>query len=253
MIAEFLEHGSYLAIVVVLILTGSGLPIPEEVPIVAAGILSAPPDGPLNPWLALGCCLFGALAGDCVMYWIGYHFGRNVVREHPWWARFVKPEREAQIERMIDKHGLKVFFLARFLVGLRSPVYLSAGILRVPFRRFLAIDLFCATVVIGTFFTLSYSYGREIIGWIRGAEYGLWAILVLALAAGSIYYWRKRRRLRSKPAGVEPETSGCAAEESDSAKSLAPIPDQFQEHAGSGQVDLGQVDPGQVGNIEEVV
>ena len=42
------DHISYLGIIIVLILTGSGLPIPEEVPIVAAGIASSL--GKLNPW-----------------------------------------------------------------------------------------------------------------------------------------------------------------------------------------------------------
>jgi membrane protein DedA with SNARE-associated domain len=192
MIDLLLAHCSYLGIIIVLILTGSGLPIPEEVPVIAAGILSA--HGQLVPWLAFASCLFGALAGDCVMYWIGRHFGRSVVREHPWWAHFVKPEREAQIEMMMRRHGLKVFFLARFLVGLRSPVYLSAGILRVPFRRFLLIDLFCATTVIGTFFGLSYVFGTTIVGWIRNAEYVLTGVVLLGLVGGGIYWWRRHRR-----------------------------------------------------------
>jgi membrane protein DedA with SNARE-associated domain len=200
-----LQHGSYFAIVLVLILTGSGLPIPEEVPVVAAGILSA--HGQLHPWLALACCLFGALAGDGVMYWIGYHFGRNVLREHRWWGRFLKPQREAQIEQMIEQHGLKVFFLARFLVGLRSPVYLSAGILRVPFRRFLLIDLFCATTVIGTFFLLSYRYGTAIVRWIRGAEIWLSVTMVLVALAIGIYYWRRRNRRRRLAEAAESEPS----------------------------------------------
>ncbi|HYW78848.1 MAG TPA: DedA family protein [Thermoguttaceae bacterium] len=192
MIEILLGHGSYLLIIVVLVLTGSGLPIPEEVPIVAAGILAS--HGRLDPHWAMAACLFGALAGDCVMYWIGYHFGRSVLREHPWWAHFVRPEREAQIEQMIAQHGLKVFFLARFLVGLRSPVYLSAGILRVPFRRFLLIDLVCATSVIGLFFMLSYRYGQTITGWIRRAEFGLWGIVILVLLGVGVFYWRRRRR-----------------------------------------------------------
>jgi len=184
------------------VLTGTGLPIPEEVPIVAAGILAA--RGIIDPYWALAACLFGALAGDCVMYWIGYHFGRNVVREHPWWAHLVKPEREAQIEQMLQRHGLKVFFLARFLVGIRSPVYLSAGILHVPFRRFFLIDLFCATTVIGLFFTLSYKFGQSIIEWIRGAEYGLTAAVVIALTGVAIFYWRRHRR-NLKQADTEPK------------------------------------------------
>ena len=238
--AEFLlSHGpllAYVGIAVFLMLTGAGLPVPEEVFIIAAGVASSHYQE-LNPWLALSACLLGALAGDCIMYWIGYHFGRNVLREHRWWARFVKPEREAQVERMINKHGLKVFFLARFLVGLRSPVYLSAGILRVPFRRFLMIDLFCATVVIGLFFSLSYRYGTAITGWIRGAEVGLWVIVVLVLIGVGVYYYYWRRRGR-KQAQLGPEPGESPSPEPELARPLPPVPAQLEE---------------QVANIEEVV
>lgn len=192
-----LAHGSYLGIIAILILTGSGLPIPEEVPVIAAGLLSA--HGQMDPWLALGSCLIGAILGDCVMYWIGHHFGRRVLREHHWWTRFVKPERELQIEAMLQQHGLKVFFLARFLVGIRAPVYLSAGILRVPFRRFLLIDLFCASTVIGTFFGLSYRYGTTITRLIRHVEYVLSGVVFVALVAVGLYLWyRHRRRLAQR-------------------------------------------------------
>jgi membrane protein DedA with SNARE-associated domain len=211
MIDLLLSHGSYLAIIVVLILTGAGLPVPEEVAIVAAGILSS--HGRLDPWLALAACLFGALAGDCVMYWIGRHFGRRVLWERHWWARFVKPQREAQIEEMIQKHGLKVFFLARFLVGLRSPVYLSAGILRVPFRQFLLIDLFCATTVIGLFYSLSYRYGTTITGWIQEAELWLTVVVVLALIGVGCFYWRRHRRKPAESPGVPPEEALPAPEQ----------------------------------------
>ncbi|MBN2021655.1 MAG: DedA family protein [Pirellulales bacterium] len=220
-----LTHGSYLVITIVLILTGAGLPVPEEVPIIAAGLLSA--HGRLDPWLAAGCCLFGALAGDCVMYYLGYRFGRRVIREHPWWVRCVSPEREAQIEWMLQQHGLKVFFLARFLVGLRSPVYLSAGVLRVPFRRFLLIDLFCATMVIGTFFGLSYVYGEAITRWIQGAEYVLTGVVVLCLIAAAAYLWRRHRRAElEKNQDPPPE-----------ATSLSEAPDQHDAHCASGWRD----------------
>ena len=188
----FLTHGSYLTIFLVLVLTGSGLPIPEEVPIIAAGILSA--RATLNPWLAFAWCLLGALIGDCVMYFIGYHFGRPVLQEHPWWARFVTAEREAQIEQQFRQHGFKVFFVARFLVGIRSPVYLTAGILRVSFRRFLMIDLFCATMVVGTFFWLTYLFGTTITKWIKEGEAVLTIVVMLALAGVSIYLWRRYYR-----------------------------------------------------------
>ena len=207
---------AYLAITLLMISTGAGFPLPEEVFIVAAGVASTHPPGVplLNPWWALLCLLFGALAGDCIMYWIGFHFGRSVVREHRWWARFVTPEREAQMERTIRKHGLKVLFLARFLVGLRSPVYLTTGILHVPFRRFLLYDLFCATIVIGTFFTLSYGYGEAIYNSIRELEVLITIIVVLVVAAIGIRLWRRHRRRRAEAEASPPE-SDKPSEQSD--------------------------------------
>jgi membrane protein DedA with SNARE-associated domain len=192
MTSFLLTPSSYLAIVLVLVLTGSGLPIPEEVPIIAAGILSA--NGTLDPLVAFLCCLFGAIAGDCVMYWVGYHFGRGVLRDHRWWARFITPERETDIEIKFRRHGLKVFLLARFLVGLRSPVYLTAGILRVSFRRFFLIDLVCATAVVGTFFGLTYLFGQQITQWIRNAEALLSVVVVIVLTSVVFYVWRRHVR-----------------------------------------------------------
>jgi membrane protein DedA with SNARE-associated domain len=193
---------SYLAIVVVLVLAGSGLPIPEEVPIIAAGILSA--HGSLEPLPAFLCCLFGAVAGDCIMYAIGYHFGRGILNEHRWWARFLTPEREAQVEENFRHHGLKVFLVTRFLVFLRSPVYVTAGILRVSFRRFLLIDLVCATVVVGTFFGLTYLFGQHITQWLRHIEVLLTIVAVIVLACLGFYLWHRHRRKLSEASRQSP-------------------------------------------------
>lgn len=185
----------YLVIMLVLIVTGTGLPIPEEVPIIAAGVLCH--DGRMEVGLALVVCIVGALLGDCIMYAIGYHFGRSVLREHRWFARFLTPQREARIEKMIQEHGIKMFLMARFMVGLRSPVYLTSGILRVPFRRFIFIDAICASIVIGFFFGLSYVFAPHIQlawQWIRGAEYTLTGVVLVAAIAGMYWYVYQRRQ-----------------------------------------------------------
>lgn len=194
---EFFSQGAsaYGGIVLVLVLTGAGLPVPEELPVFAAGVLSR--HGTLHWGLAYASCLIGALGGDCVMYCIGRYFGRALLREKHWFAPFMSPEREADIEEKIKRHGLKVFFLARFLVGIRSPVYLAAGILRVPFRRFILTDLFCATVVITLFFSLGYAFANHIRDWwqaIRHAEYTLTVVAVIAIVG--LYFFIRRRRAR---------------------------------------------------------
>jgi membrane protein DedA with SNARE-associated domain len=189
-----LNHGSYLGIILFLVLTGCGLPIPEEVPVVTAGVLAA--QGGLNPLGGFLACLIGALLGDSVIYAIGYHWGHSLLKVHPRFARFLHAEREAKFERMIQRHGIKVLFAARFMIGVRSPVYLSAGILRVPFRRFLLTDLFCATAVVGIFYWLTYAFGDHIARWLRQAELGLTTLIVVAiLAVAAFFYSRHRKRL----------------------------------------------------------
>lgn len=188
----------YLLVGVPIALTGMGLPVPEEFFVIGAGIASHA--GTLEPWLALLTCLIGALLGDCAMYAIGYHFGHGLVREHPWFAKLLHPRRERQMEAMIRKHGLKVFLTARFLVGVRSPVYVAAGVLRVSFRQFLLFDALCASLVVSLFFGLGYGFADHIMGlWdeIREAEKALTAIIVAAVAAVAFYfYWRHRQRVK---------------------------------------------------------
>ena len=192
---DWFERGSYLGIILFLTLTGIGLPVPEEVPIVAAGVASRA--GALHWYYALPACLVGALLGDSLMYAIGRFFGARILKEHPWWSGFLTPERERTIENLLRKHGIKAFFVARFLVGLRSPFYLTAGILKVKYRWFLLADFICASVVIGGFFGLAYLFGERITGLIQSATRGFTAITItvglVALAVIAFFSFRQRR------------------------------------------------------------
>jgi len=192
-VADFLViGGGYFGIILFLMLTGCGLPIPEEVPIVLAGILSA--QGKLQPEWAFAACLVGALIGDSIMYAIGYHFGHGLLARHPKIGKFIGAQREEQFEQSILRHGFKVMLLARFMVGVRGPVYLAAGVVRMPFRRFLLWDAVCATLVVGTFFGLSYAYGEKITGLIRDAELQLTLVLLAILGIATLWWLRRRRQ-----------------------------------------------------------
>jgi membrane protein DedA with SNARE-associated domain len=175
-----------------LILTGCGLPIPEEVGIIAAGVWAA--DGAMLFWLGLLACLFGCIVGDSIMYAIGYRFGKSVLRQHPMFTGFLTPERERHIEQLIRRRGAAVLFTSRFLVGVRGPVYLTAGILHFPYRRFLLTDLVCATIVVTLFYSLAWFFGPEIITWIRTAEEGITIAVIAAIVIGAVLFWVHHRR-----------------------------------------------------------
>lgn len=188
-IIEQVPYLAYAAFTVFLALTGLGLPIPEEAPLVLAGVLSA--NGTLEyPLLAYLSCLLGSLIGDSIMYGIGRHFGHGFLLSHPKIAKFVDPEKEEQFEHIVNRHGFKALLLTRFLIGVRGPVYFAAGAARVPYLRFLCWDLVAATMVVSVVFGLAYKYGDHVSTWIKEAQYGLTALafVVIASAVGFILY-----------------------------------------------------------------
>lgn len=209
--SSFIRSWSYLGIIGFLVLTGCGLPIPEEVPIIAAGLMSK---STLNPWLALASCFVGAIVGDMVMYGIGRKFGRRLLQRGGFFAGYLSPEREREIEEQFRLHGMKVLFVARFLAGVRSPIYLTAGILKVPFRRFVIADSLCASIVIPIFFGLAYLFSEQINEiWqaLRQAEIAATTAVVCAAVVGLIFYRRVRRRsaAASEADSIAAESSNC--------------------------------------------
>jgi membrane protein DedA with SNARE-associated domain len=190
-LALLFHPSSYFGIVVFLILTGCGMPVPEEVAIVLAGVLSA--EEKLYWGWALLSCLVGALLGDCVMYGIGRRFGETLLSAHPRLSKLLGAEREKRFEDAIERHAFKVMILARFMVGVRGPVYLAAGVIRMPFRKFILIDLICATLVVSLVFGLSYLFGAGVLNWIRDAEWTLTiTIALVSLIAGVYLFWNRK-------------------------------------------------------------
>ena len=192
MVLDFFTNPGYLGIVVFLVLTGCGMPIPEEVPIILAGVYSA--DGKLVLEWAYAACIFGAILGDSVMYAIGYHFGHNLLCDHPRLSKFLHADRERRYEEALVRHGFQVMLVSRFMIGVRGAVYLSAGVVRMPFRVFLLYDLICATLVVSTFFGIAYAYGKEIAQWIREAEYAFTLIVLLVVGCVVLWFYRQQRQ-----------------------------------------------------------
>ncbi len=192
MLEDFLNL-KYLGIVLVLILSGLGLPIPEEVVVVAAGVLSHDSDS--FKWqYAYLACLGGAIAGDIVVYSIGRYLGHGFFLRYPWFARLMHEEREAKMEEVIKKHGFKVFFVARFMVGVRVPLYLAAGVVRMSWPRFLLINVFCATTVVSIAFWLGHRYGNEVVKSIKEGQGGITVVVLLLVGIAIGFYFIRRRK-----------------------------------------------------------
>ena len=206
---EFVDNFTYIGVFAVLVLGSLGVPIPEEMPIIAAGVLSH--EGLVRWWLALPVCLLGVLSGDVVLYWVGRRWGEQVL---DW--RMVRlvltPAREQWLKAAYRRHAVKTVVTARHVMGLRAAAFLTAGIARVPFWKFVVADAGAAVFGIPVGFGLAYFFTdhiKAISADVHRVEHWLGLAVLLALVTVlSVGVWRWNRRIaKERPGADRPRAS----------------------------------------------
>lgn len=134
---------AYGLILGVLLACGFGVPIPEDITLIAAGILAG--TGNINIYGAYIVGFVGVLAGDTILFFIGRKYGRRAF-EFPIFKKIFTPELIKKAEKRIQDNDKFICFLARFLPGLRAPIYLTAGVMGVKPMNFFLMDGFAALI-----------------------------------------------------------------------------------------------------------
>ena len=198
MTEQFVAHLGYFGIALILVLGGLGLPIPEETPVILAGVLSR--NGKMVPLLAFATCLIGVLLGDFVVYFLGYYHGEKVL-SLPVTRRLLTRGREAQIKGYFHRHGFKILILGRFAVGFRTAAYLTAGILKLrPLKLFLT-DLVAASLSTSLMFGLAFVFAQRIQSGIREVQQWFTLALAVCLAIWLSYRFYKGQKRAGLPVG----------------------------------------------------
>lgn len=128
---------NYLAPFLVLLLCGVGLPLPEEVTLIASGLLVH--QGQVDFYGITIVCSVAILLGDSVPYMLGRRYGMSALKVR-WVRRIIHPERFARLEKRFERHGNWAVFACRFFAGVRIPGYFLAGTMRMSYGRFLLLD-----------------------------------------------------------------------------------------------------------------
>jgi len=133
-----LEH-QYFAMFAILFLCGCGLPLPEEIPLIAAGVVVGFEKA--NFWLASLTCVSAILVGDSIIFFAGRFAGKKYPN-----SRFIKFINNKKVKDFFAKHGNKTVFFARFFAGIRMGVYAYAGQHGMSWGRLLFMDLLGALI-----------------------------------------------------------------------------------------------------------
>ena len=193
LITIFTENG-YVAVFIALMICGAGLPLPEDITLVAGGVIAGL--GYANVHAMFALAMFGVLLGDCAIFLLGHHYGARMLQ----WrlvARVLTPSRYAKVQEKFARYGNRMLFIARFLPGMRTTVYLTAGTShRVSFLRFLLIDGLAALISVPFWVYLGY-FGADnhawLDKWVRRGQGSLWTLVGLLLLALLVLWWRHRR------------------------------------------------------------
>ncbi len=211
---DWLQHASYLGIFLALMAAGFGVPIPEDIPLLTAGYLCHLGKARLAFMIPL--TMVGVLGCDMVLFGIGRRFGDHVL-EHRWTARLFRQATLTATKARFHDHGVKIIFAARFMPGARAVLFVSAGIVGIPWWKFLLTDGSAALISVPTLVFLGWYFGEKseaLLTQVRHAEHYIAAGIIVATVAAIAFevYRGRRRRMREAPPVEAPAATGSLHE-----------------------------------------
>lgn len=200
----------YSFIVVFMTLSSFGLPIPEEMTLVSAGLVAYmamhpdkfPPPTPdaVGVDLTILCivCFVAVLGSDLVIYFIGRIFGPKLIKSELFNNK-IGEKNFRKINKIFLKYSHWACGLFRFTPGVRFPGHMTCGLMGVPLWKFIAIDGTAALLSVPTQVLLVAFYGEVILAKIKEFK-----LILAAIIGVLIVLWVIRKiylKFRSKNSG----------------------------------------------------
>ena len=126
-------HATLLGLFLILVAGGLGLPLPEDLTLIGAGVLARQHVLRLRDVILVG--FVGVVCADWIIYLVGRRYGDGIVA-HPMLARLFGASRLETVRAAVERHGGRAVFAARFLFGFRIATFLAAGTFGVSAVRF---------------------------------------------------------------------------------------------------------------------
>ncbi|MFB7738632.1 DedA family protein [Streptomyces sp. NPDC056112] len=193
----------YAVVGLVIGLESLGIPLPGEIVLVSAALLSSQHAG-INPVVLGVCATVGAVVGDSIGYAIGRKGGRPLLawlgKKFP---RHFSEGHIATAERSFEKWGMWAVFFGRFVALLRIFAGPLAGVLHMPYWRFLVANVLGGICWAGGTTAVIYYVGVVAESWLKKFS---WLGLVAAVLFGLGSMLVLKRRAKKAQAGTQSET-----------------------------------------------
>ncbi len=180
----------YITIISLMYASSFGLPLPEEVPLIGAGLVGHiahnphlyPPPTPdavaVNLYVLASVCLFAVFSSDLLIFFLGRYMG-NRFHSSARFKRITDGENYKRIQARIRRNGAWASGVFRFTPGLRFPGHLACGAFGIPFWKFCAIDGTAALLTVPTQILLVGFYGDTILRNMKMFKFFLLGALII--------------------------------------------------------------------------
>lgn len=194
-ILEFLRHAvveyGYWAIAAALLLENAGIPAPGETILLLASFMAYSQHELSLGWIIVVATIAATL-GDNLGFALGYYGGRPLLSRYQSLFR-VKDATLSKGESLFARYGAATIFFARFVFGMRIIAGPLAGVLRMPWKKFLIFNFFGALLWVSVISTAGYLFGQHFDS-LENAIKRLDVVVALGVAAAiGIWWWRSRR------------------------------------------------------------
>ncbi len=189
----------YMAVVFMMLASGFGLPLPEEVTIISVGILAYmganpqmfPPPFPGAPVVdgydAAAIVALSVMFSDTLVFFIGRFFGRRLMK-NPRFKPFFDGKAMERINGFVKKYGSYAAFIFRFTPGIRFPAHIFLGMSHFSVWRFVLVDGLAVMISVPTQILLVYHFGEPILHAIHKFK----VYLGIGLAIVAVYFIGKK-------------------------------------------------------------
>lgn len=192
-----LQEGAHVYLLIFLGLLGGaiGLPIPEDIPLIAAGILAQLGQAKLS--IIAPLCYVAILSGDFLIFMVGRKLGPALFSK-PWFRKRLPPNRIRRFKLGLEKRSLPTIFLARHLFYLRTVTFLACGAVKMKTSRFLIADAVAALLSVPLMIGIGYFAAQHYEQVVKNLQHLFLVLAVIFIIFAWIWSKRHSRRLAER-------------------------------------------------------
>jgi membrane protein DedA with SNARE-associated domain len=191
---------AYLILFGILVACGLGFPLPEDIPLIAAGYLVW--DGTISWIPAIAVTIGGVVVGDTLLFFLGAKLGVKFLK-NPGVNRLYSPDKIKRTRAYFRKYGDKIIFIARFFAGFRAVVFFMAGTMHMKYRRFILLDTLAALISVPIWIAVGFGMGKlfgdqidQIMKGVKEIKTAVTIVLALVVVVIVVKIFSKYRRTK---------------------------------------------------------